>query len=338
MKYDNMPSLCEAHAKYFKVGTCLNSRDFVSHDSILKKHFNCITDEGMMKWEPTEPEDGVFTWEEADKIANYAKDNGMALRAHAPLWHIQTARWTHLDRDGKPASRELLIERIERHTKAFCERYGGQFFCWDVVNEVIDDGPDGGLLRKTKWLEGIGDDYIDIAYKLARKYAPDAQLFYNDYNEYDPIKRDKIVRLMRGMQERGIPLDGFGMQSHINVHEFDIGEYKRTIETYAALGLRIHITELDVSPYSSRERMLPAYPYTDELVARQAEIYRQVFAAAREYSDVIDDVTTWGVADDINWLDGWLRPGRNHYPLLFYYDHTPKFFTRQIVEDAICGR
>ena len=84
--------------------------------------------------------------------------------------------------------------------------------------------------------------------------------------------------------------------------------------------------------------MLPAYPYTDELIERQATIYRQVFAAAREYADVIDDVTTWGIADDINWLDGWLRPGRSHYPLLFYYDHTPKFFTRQIVEDAICGR
>ena len=93
MKYDDMPSLAEAHAKYFKVGTCLNSRDIVSHDSILKKHFNSITDEGQMKWEPSEPEDGVFTWDGADQIANYAKENGMVLRAHAPLWHIQTAEF-----------------------------------------------------------------------------------------------------------------------------------------------------------------------------------------------------------------------------------------------------
>jgi endo-1,4-beta-xylanase len=270
-----------------------------------------------MKWEPTEPEDGVFTWAEADKMIVFARENNMAVRAHAPLGLMQPADWVFRDGD-KDASRELLIERMERHTNAFCERYRDDIFCWDVVNEAtvdrfvgVGDAVDAaGILRSTGWSRGVGEDYLDIAYTLARKYAPGVQLYYNDYNEYVPEKRERILKLLRGMQERGIPLDGFGMQSHImDMWNLSLDEYKRSIEAYAALGLRIQVTELDISLYPWQDRSMPPPPITDEMLACQAKLYRDLFEIYRSYSDVIDAVVFWGAADDSSWIDGFIFQG-----------------------------
>jgi len=334
MKYDTGSSFAKSYEKHFKIGSCFRPQQ----PELMKKHFNSLVDEGAMKWAGIEPEDGVFRFDGPDRLVAFARENNMAVRAHAPVWHHSTNDWVFKDGDKK-ASRELLIERMDRHTKVFAEHFRDDIYCWDVTNEVIEDRG-SELLRKTDWLDGIGEDYIDIAYTLARKYAPNVQLFYNDYGEWRPEKRDKIVKLMRGMQERGVPLDGFGLQAHISeIWNFPLDDYKRAIEAYASLGLRLHITELDISVYNTADRSLPPPPLQDETFERQAQLYKDLFEIFRSYSDVIDNVTFWGASDDLSWIDGWVfKDGRKGYPLPFYYDHTPKPFTKEIIQAALDGK
>ncbi len=335
--YQEMPSLCEAYAKYFKIGAAVSPQNFVSHRGLLIKHFNSLTPGSAMKFGPVHPAEYRYDFTDADQIIAFAKEHGMGVRAHAPVWHQQTDDWIFTDRFVY-AGRELLLERLEDHIRVMAGRYGDAVYAWDVVNEAIVDSPEG-YLRETKWYKLIGEDYIDYAYRFVKQYAPKTQVFYNDYNEFDPIKRDKIVRLMRGMQERGVPLDGFGLQQHVNIYT-NLDDIKAAIEAYASLGITLHVTELDVSLYHPKDRPNPYYPKTltiptREDFVRQGKMYEDLFEIYRSYSDVIESVTTWGVADDLTWLDMHPVPGRKNYPLLFSYDHTPKPCTRAIVDAVL---
>ncbi len=335
--YQEMPSLCEAYAKYFKIGAAVSPQNFVSHCGLLIKHFNSLTPGSAMKFGPVHPAEYRYDFTDADQIIAFAKEHGMGVRAHAPVWHQQTDDWIFTDRFVY-AGRELLLERLEDHIRVMAGRYGDAVYAWDVVNEAIVDSPEG-YLRETKWYKLIGEDYIDYAYRFVKQYAPKTQVFYNDYNEFDPIKRDKIVRLMRGMQERGVPLDGFGLQQHVNIYT-NLDDIKAAIEAYASLGITLHVTELDVSLYHPKDRPNPYYPKTltiptREDFVRQGKMYEDLFEIYRSYSDVIESVTTWGVADDLTWLDMHPVPGRKNYPLLFSYDHTPKPCTRAIVDAVL---
>ncbi len=335
--YQEMPSLCEAYAKYFKIGAAVSPQNFVSHRGLLIKHFNSLTPGSAMKFGPVHPAEYRYDFTDADQIIAFAKEHGMGVRAHAPVWHQQTDDWIFTDRFVY-AGRELLLERLEDHIRVMAGRYGDAVYAWDVVNEAIVDSPEG-YLRETKWYKLIGEDYIDYAYRFVKQYAPKTQVFYNDYNEFDPIKRDKIVRLMRGMQERDVPLDGFGLQQHVNIYT-NLDDIKAAIEAYASLGITLHVTELDVSLYHPKDRPNPYYPKTltiptREDFVRQGKMYEDLFEIYRSYSDVIESVTTWGVADDLTWLDMHPVPGRKNYPLLFSYDHTPKPCTRAIVDAVL---
>ena len=332
--YQEMPSLCEAYAKYFKIGAAVMPQNLTAQRNLIIKHFNSLTTSSAMKFGPIHPEEYRYDFADADAIIAFAKEHHMGVRAHAPVWHQQTEDWIFTDRFVY-ADRELLLERLEDHIKVLAGRYGDSVYAWDVVNEAIVDDPDG-YLRETKWYKLIGPDYIDYAYRFVKKYAPKTQVFYNDYNEFNPIKRDKIVKFMRGMQERGVPLDGFGLQQHVSIYT-DLDDIKAAIEAYAALGITLHVTELDVSLYHPKDRPNPYYPKrftipSREDFERQGKMYEDLFVLYRSYSDVIESVTTWGVADDLTWLDMHPVPGRKNYPLLFSYDHTPKPCTRAIVD------
>lgn len=328
-------TLCGAHAGQFLCGAAISDAAIEAYDELIPTHFNAITAEGDMKWEPIQPEEGSFTFGASDRLFDFAEAHGMAVRAHAPLWHMQTPDWIFRDGD-RVAPRELVLERIDAHFGAFCGRYRDRFFAWDVVNEAVDDHSEE-LYRHNPWFETIGPDYLDEAFRLARSHAPDVQLVYNDYNTTLPYKHGRTMDLLRGLLDRGVPVDGMGIQAHMNIVDHDLDSLERAIVDYAGLGLRVHLTELDVTFYSLRDRGLPATVITEEMVEAQESMYRGVFALARRYSDVVDCVTTWGVADDRNWLDTLMCPGRAHAPLLFYQDHRPKPVLRAIVEDAAEG-
>lgn len=347
-------SLAKAYEKYFKIGAAVPERLIDKYLPLLSQHFNSITPENEMKFSETEPQEGVFTFDRIDRIFEGARKMGIKVRAHAPVWHNQTGEWMYKDGD-KPAAPELIYERIDAHFKKLTERFGNDVYAWDVVNEAaLDDGPgcergESDTYRDSRYFQLTGTGFIEHAFKSMDKYAPNAQLFYNDYSECVPAKRERIVKLIKNLQEKGCRIDGFGMQEHyFNAPDYD--ELKRSIETYAGLGLRLHITELDISLMAtmneSENRLKPGDPGFEEFIkeamnptpeklAKINEFYVKLFEIYRSYSDVIDCVTTWGVADDYSWLNFFgMKPGSpmiKQYPLLFTDKYEPKPCVEQII-------
>lgn len=326
----NIPSLKEVYQDYFDIGAAV-APNYKNYDELLTKHFNSITAENEMKFEALQPEEGKFNFEYTDQLVNYAQENNMKVRGHTLVWHNQNSDWLFVNKDGTPVDRESLLERMKTHIHTVMERYRGKIYCWDVTNEVIaDEGEE--LLRKSPWTEIIGDDFIDQAFKFAHEADPDAQLFYNDYNESHPLKRDKIYKLVKGLIDRDIPIHGVGLQAHWNLYDPSNDLIKQAIEKYASLGLRIHITEMDVSVFEFGDRRTDLTEPTEEMLALQAERYEGFFKIFREYSDVIDSITFWGVADDYTWLDDFPVRGRKNWPFVFDEKHQPKDSFWKIVD------
>ncbi|MBR6337518.1 MAG: endo-1,4-beta-xylanase [Ruminococcus sp.] len=349
----NVSTLKSAYENYFKIGAAVSSAGIGLYKGLLGEHFNSITPENELKYTSTEPEEGKFTFDEADRIFDGARELGIKVRAHAPVWHAQTPDWIYKDGD-RPAAPELIYERIEAHTKALCERYNDDVYAWDVVNEAACDEPNdlSPTYRDSEYFKLCGEGFIVAAFRAMDKYSPGAQLFYNDYSECIPAKRERIVRLIRTLQEKGCRIDGFGMQQH-HFAAPDYDEIKRSIEVYASLGLRLHITELDVSLMATLnhglDRLKPgdagfadyvreALHPTPERLEMISGIYLKLFEIYRSYRDVIDCVTTWGVADDYTWLDsfgmGEDMPKLKQYPLMFDTAHKPKSCVGRLIERA----
>ena len=165
---------------------------------------------------------------------------------------------------------------------------------------------------------------MEQAFLYAYEADPDALLFYNDYNECFPEKREKIFALVKSLRDKGIPIHGIGMQAHWSLTRPSLDEIRAAIERYASLGVVLHITELDVSMFEFHDRRTDLAVPTNEMIEQQAERYGQIFALFKEYRDVIQSVTFWGIADDHTWLDNFPVQGRKNWPLLFDEQHKPK--------------
>ncbi|MCM1053921.1 MAG: endo-1,4-beta-xylanase [Bacteroides sp.] len=308
-------SLKEIYKDYFKIGAAVNMENVDTCRELILKHFNSITCENAMKFADTEPEEGRFTFADADKIYGFAKANGIPVRGHNFVWHQAVPEWLFKNTDG-----EKLLRRLENHIKAVTERYP-DLYCWDCINEGIDDR--GGYLRKTPWLELAGEDYFAEAFKIAAKYT-DAPLFYNDYNEFDPEKRKKIIRKVKEIRDSGARIDGIGLQCHLGLNcEVDFDEIKKGLEEFAALDFKLQITEHDISNYPYGDREMHLAP-TFEEYKKQTRTFKEFFKLLREYKNEIETVTFWGVADDTCWLNYFPVEGRKNGGLLFDEDHEPK--------------
>jgi endo-1,4-beta-xylanase len=303
----------------FDIGAAVNWRTIDSHAVLLKENFTSVTCENEMKFQSVHPERDKYTFERADKIADFAMANGMKVRGHTLVWHSHEPDWLFTEN----VTRGEVVEALAEHIDTVLKRYKGKVYCWDVVNEAISDS-EGDYMRKTKWSETIGDDYIDVAFNLAHKADPNVLLFYNDYNEHVPAKRDKICKLIKGMKERGVPIHGVGLQGHWNIFKPTADDLKTAIEKYAELGLEIHITELDVSVFLHQDERTDLTEPEPGMTEKVIETYETAFGIFREYKDIIKSVTTWGVADDCTWLDNFPVRGRKNWPLLFDVNHKPK--------------
>ena len=325
--------LWEVFRNDFDIGAAVNVRTVDSAAELIKAHYSSMTAENEMKPVNTQPAEGVFTFEQADKIADFAARHGKKLRGHTLVWHNQTPDWFFEAPGGGPADKETLLRRMRDHIRAVAGRYKGRTYCWDVVNEAVADEGEQWL-RPSKWHELAGPEFIVRAFEYAHEADPDALLFYNDYNECNPAKRDKIIRLVKWLKEQGAPIHGIGMQGHYNLESPSIAEVREAIERYAELGLVIHVTELDMSVYAWDDRRTDLEEPTPEMLERQAERYEQLFALYREYRDVIRSVTFWGAADDYTWLSHFPVRGRRNWPLLFDERHRPKEAFRRVVRTA----
>lgn len=330
IKTRNEPKLKEVFAKDFLIGAAVNPKTIVSQEELLAYHFNSITAENEMKFESLHPSEETYTFELADQLVAFARKHEMSMRGHTLVWHNQTTDWLFEDKDGKTADRETVLQRIKSHINTVVGRYKQDIYAWDVVNEVIaDEGED--LLRKSKWLDIVGPDFIAKVFKYAHEADPQALLFYNDYNESNPLKRDKIYKLMKSLVEQNVPVHGVGLQAHWNLYDPLLDDIRRAIEKYATLGLQLQLTELDVSlfRFDDKRRDLTVAP--EALLELQAERYEVMFKLLREYQSEITSVTFWGAADDYTWLDNFPVRGRKNWPFLFDELHQPKPAFQSIV-------
>jgi len=309
-------TLKELFGNDFDLGAAVNAETVVSHSELLKANFTSVTCENEMKFISTHPERGVYTFERADMITDFASANGMKARGHTLVWHNQTPDWVFSD-----SAETLPI--VTEHINTLLGRYKGKVYCYDVVNEAVSDA-EGELLRPTKWLQALGGDYIDKVFMIAHEADPGALLFYNDYNESVPEKRDKIYGLLKGMIGRGVPVHGLGLQAHWNIYGPSEDEITAAIEKYAGLGLILHITELDISAYASGDERTGITEPEDGVIEKIISKYEKVFAIFKQYKSVIKSVTTWGAADDCTWLDQFPVRNRKNWPLLFDTNHRLK--------------
>ncbi|GAA0358812.1 endo-1,4-beta-xylanase [Alkalibacterium iburiense] len=315
-------TLKEAYKDYFKIGVAVNPDTLKNDGELIRTQFNSLTAENLMKPEELQPEEGRFTFEGADQIVQFAKENGMAMRGHTLLWHNQTPDWFFKDGD-KTASRELALERMKTHIDTVLERYTDGFYAWDVVNEVIEDkGTD--ILRQSQWLEVVGEDFIEKAFQFAREASPEMGLFINDYNESHPEKRDKYYTLIKQLVDKGTPIDGVGLQAHWGLEDPSLDNIRAAIEKYASLGLTLQVTEMDVSVFNYDDRRTDLTEPTSEMLEKQAERYDAFFKLFREYSEHIDSVTLWAASDRYNWLNDFPVRGRKNWPMLFDENNQPK--------------
>lgn len=315
--------------------------------SLASTHFSAFTPENSLKPEAVQPREGEFRFAEGDRLVEIARRARGVAVGHTLVWHGQTPRWFFEGADGKPATREVALQRMKAHIGTVVGHYKGKIGQWDVVNEAINDGP--GVLRPSPWLRAVGDDFIAEAFRAAHAADPKATLVYNDYNIELAYKRPKALELLKGLLAQKVPVHAVGIQCHWRMDNPNFAEVEESIKAYAALGLKVMITELDLGVLPTKyqgadisrvEIMSPEQravmnPYTaglpDEAARAHAERYRLAFEMFLRNRKHIGRVTFWGTHDGMSWLDNFPIRGRTDYPLLFDRQLKPKpaFFAIQ---------
>jgi endo-1,4-beta-xylanase len=326
-----VPPLRQAgEAAHRRIGAAVMSRHLANPSlrAVIATHFDSLTAENEMKWQATEPRPGEFTLDAGDRLVAFAAENGMRLRGHTLVWHFQLARFVESLRG------EALREALHRHIRTLVGHWRGRIAEWDVVNEALSD--DGSQLRASPFL-ALGETYLDQAFRAAHDADPAALLFYNDYaiegGAGDP-KSDAAYRLCARMKAAGVPIHGIGMQMHVDPRHWPSpAQIQRNVERFAALGLMVEFTELDV-PIGEIPGTLA------EKRQRQRALAHDIVAACVGVAGCTG-ITLWGVSDATSWLDSprWrtLRGRGPHLPLAFDEDLEPKpmFFG---ILDALTGR
>jgi endo-1,4-beta-xylanase len=314
----DIPSVYETYEGQFRIGAALEPVQLESprHAQLLTYHFNNMTAENVMKPGSIQPNEGDFNWGPADELADFARANDITMHGHTLVWHQQAAEWMFEDAEGEPLeatpeNKQLVLDRLEDHIRAVVPRYNDVVSSWDVVNEVIDTSQDD-CLRRSEWYRLTGSDYISTAFTIAREVTTDT-LLLNDYNETNPAKRQCMYDLVEELQAQGVPVDGIGMQMHINIQTPSAAAIDETIKMFSELG-PVYVTELDMSIYTNDVDSYDTIP--EEVLIRQGYRYKEVFDVFLDNAGVLDLVTFWGLADDHTWLSDFPIT-RLNAPLLF---------------------
>jgi endo-1,4-beta-xylanase len=318
----NVPSLKERYKDHFLIGAAITPMALRTDETnLIQSQFSGITAENAMKMGPIHPQEFRFNWGPADSLVAFATRNHLRMRGHTLVWHSQTPKWLFEGEDGKQVNKEILLQRIHDHIDSVAGRYKGKIYAWDVVNEAISDQANE-FYRSSLFYQICGEEYIEKAFQWAHAADPDALLFYNDYNEIDPVKRKKIIEMVTRLRAKGVPIHGIGLQAHWSIFSPSEQVLENTLEDFSRVGLPLHITELDISVYrkEGRRDRIPSdslTAYTPEREAMQNTMYERVFAAFRKYRSSIRSVTFWNISDRRSWLDNFPVIGRKDYPLLF---------------------
>lgn len=341
--------LKDAVGKYCLIGAAINQwqsdGQVPEADAVIDRHFNCAVAENCMKPETLAPAEGIFDFRVADKFVSYCQQHNLKVLGHCLVWHSQAPDWWFTNGYcAAPASKEVVKERLIKHIKTVVGHYKGQVHGWDVVNEAIEDD---GSFRKSPFYNLLGEEFIEIAFRTAHEADPDAELYYNDYSMSGQAKREAVCRLVKNLKAKGLRIDGVGMQSHNGMDYPDLAEYEKSIDAFAACGVKVMITELDLNvlpnpegfggaaveqSYEFQQKM---NPYANGLPKEKAkEIqkrYMDFFNIYFRHRDQISRINLWGVADHNSWLNGWPIKGRTNYPLLF----DRQYQSKPVVQDII---
>jgi endo-1,4-beta-xylanase len=280
------------------VGCCVHAKTLqtdAAYTALVKQQMSILVAETEMKFGPLRPTPTTFFFDDADYLVHFAQENHMKLRGHNFVWHRALPPWFASYLTPQNAE-QLLVNHIE----TVAGRYKGKIHSWDVVNEAIqvsDNQPNG--MRNSLWYKAL-PNYIDIAYRTARRADPNALLTYNDYgieaeDAESAAKRAAVLALVRGMRQRGVPLDAVGIQSHISAgHVYDAG-LRSFMAEISKLNLRILLTEMDVNDRS----LAPPIPARDAAVA---ELYASYLRTTLAFP-AVEALLTWGITDRFTWLN-----------------------------------
>jgi endo-1,4-beta-xylanase len=344
-------TLKDAYKDRFLIGAALNESQFSERNAaeaaLVKTQFNTISPENVLKWELLHPKPGQFDFAGADRYVAFGRSNGMFIVGHNLIWHNQTPSWVFQDDHGHPVDRDTLLARMREHILTVVRRYRGQIGGWDVVNEALNED---GTLRKSSWLQIIGEDYLLKAYEFAHEADPQAELYYNDYSLENPPKRKGAIALIKKLRSQGASITSVGLQGHYKMDWPTTAQIDETIKAFSRLGLKVMITELDVDilPAATRSRsaeitmtiaqQAKLNPYTnglpDAVQQELADRYAGLFDVFLKNQSSISRVTFWGVTDAGSWLNNWPVRGRISYPLLFDRSCQPKRAFRAVIDAA----
>lgn len=343
-------SLKKAFQDKFYIGTAMSLPQIDGTDqkvvAIIRKQFSSIVAENCMKSMFLQPQEGKFFFDDTDKFVDFGMKNNMFIIGHTLIWHSQLPKWFFSDKNGKDVSPEVLKQRMKNHITRVVSRYKGKVKGWDVVNEAILED---GSYRKSKFYEILGEDFIPLAFQYAQEADPNAELYYNDYNEWYPEKVKTVIKMVEKLKSRGIRIDGVGMQAHVGMDTPSMDEYEKAILAYSNAGVKVNITELEISalpsPWGSSANVSDtvAYqkemnPYTkglpNEVEMKWEKRYLDFFDLFLKHQDKIRRVTLWGVTDKQSWKNDFPVKGRTDYPLLFDRKDHEKPVVQKIIKLA----
>jgi len=331
---DNPKSLKDTFKKDFLIGTALNNSQIDEKNAVvndlIKKQFNAVTPENIMKSALIHPKWDTYNFTMADKLVEYGEKNNIKINGHTLIWHSQLPNFIR----GIKSS-DSIRTFFTDHIKTVAGRYKGKVFSWDVVNEALNED---GTLRNSVFLKHLGEGYLADAFRLAQEASPKTELYYNDYNNEKPAKRAGCIKLIKKIQESGARIDGVGIQGHWHVGKIPLKDIEESILEYSALGLKVMFTELDIEVLERNfqgadvnQRMANSpeiNPYTnglpDNVQKQLADDYEALFKLFLKHKDKVTRVTFWGVNDGDSWLNNWPVRGRTSYPLLFDRNNQPK--------------
>ena len=351
---DGAKTMREAFADKFLIGTALSTRQVMSKNeelqALIKNQFSAVVAENCMKAESLQPEEGKFNFTDGDRLCDLAEKNGQVVTGHCLIWHSQAPRWFFKDENGNQVSREVLIQRMKDHIYKVVGHFKGRVKGWDVVNEAIEGN---GEYRKSLYYRIIGPEFIRLAFQFAHEADPDAELYYNDYGMDSPGKREGVVRMVKDLKEHGCRIDAVGMQSHVGFNT-PLDEYEKSMDAFIAAGVKVMVTELDLSVlpwprgnYGAAVETNFDYkkamdPDTDgrpaDKTKAQDDFYAKLFDIYLRHSKDLTRVTFWGVTDGDSWKNNFPVRGRTDYPLAFDRNMQPKPFVQTIIEMAESGK
>ncbi|MFI9005690.1 endo-1,4-beta-xylanase [Actinosynnema sp. NPDC053489] len=282
-----LAAAAQQSGRYFGTAVAANKLGDSTYVNILNREFDMVTAENEMKMDATEPNQNQFSFSNGDRIVNHARNQGKRVRGHALAWHSQQPGWM------QNMSGTSLRNAMLNHVTQVATYYKGKIYAWDVVNEAFADGSSGG--RRDSNLQRTGNDWIEAAFRAARAADPGAKLCYNDYNtdNWSAAKTQGVYRMVQDFKSRGVPIDCVGFQAHFNSGNPVPSNYHTTLSNFAALGVDVQITELDIEGSGSS----------------QAQQYQGVVQACLAVSRCTG-ITVWGIRDS----DSWRASGT---PLLF---------------------